>query len=190
MSWHPVILWHDYVYSSTLPFDAIRLSNLDFNTPYGFLRRISIKVKFHACHYSFIMKFVYPCVVRDPVIGEKLTTQPDPDGRTFGDKHSVAVMKDGMTVGHLPKDISCLAKYSKDASKTNSGASRKHGRVLSHLLENKTALFRANKCLEKNNQILSFFYVRLFKLTERTKSIITQKTSFMLITGTDSVSKY
>ena len=66
------------------------------------------------------MKFVYPCVVRgfhvyrfywDPVIGEKLTTQPDPDGRKFGDKHSVAVMKDGMTVGHLPKDISCLAKY-------------------------------------------------------------------------------
>ena len=66
------------------------------------------------------MKLVYPCVVRgfhvyrvywDPVIGEKLTTQPDPDGRTFGDKHSVAVMKDGMTVGHLPKDIACLAKY-------------------------------------------------------------------------------
>ena len=81
---------------------------------------LPIKVKFHACHYSFIMKFVYPCVVQgfhvyrvywDPVIGEKLTTQPDPDGRTFGDKHSVAVMKDGMTVGHLPKDISCLAKY-------------------------------------------------------------------------------
>ena len=28
-------------------------------------------------------------------------------------------------------------------------ASGKHGRVLSHLLENKTALSRANKCLEK-----------------------------------------
>ena len=64
------------------------------------------------------MKLVY--VVRgfhvyrvywDSVIGEKLTTQPDPDGRTFGDKHSVAVMKDRMTVGHLPKDITCLAKY-------------------------------------------------------------------------------
>ena len=66
------------------------------------------------------MKFIYPCVVRgyhvyrvywDLVIGEELTTQPDPDGRKFGDKHSVAVMKDGVTVGHLPKDISCLAKY-------------------------------------------------------------------------------
>ena len=66
------------------------------------------------------MKFVYPGVVLgyhvyrvywDPVIGEELTTQPDPDGRQFGDKHSVAVMKDGITVGHLPKDISCLAKY-------------------------------------------------------------------------------
>ena len=38
-----------------------------------------------------------------------MTTQPDPDGLKFGDKHSVAVMKDGMTVSHLPKDISCLA---------------------------------------------------------------------------------
>ena len=44
-------------------------------------------------------------------IGEKLTMQPDPDGLKFGDKHSVAVMKDGMTVGDLPKDISCLTKF-------------------------------------------------------------------------------
>ena len=44
-------------------------------------------------------------------IGEKLTMQPDPDGLKFGDKHSVAVMKDGMTVGDLPQDISCLAKF-------------------------------------------------------------------------------
>ena len=36
---------------------------------------------------------------------------PDPDGLKFGDKHSVAVMKDGMTVGDLSKDISCLAKF-------------------------------------------------------------------------------
>ena len=76
-----------------------------------------MKVKFHTCHYSFPMKFVYSCVIRGYrnywvlVIGEKLTTQPDPDGRTFSDKHSVAVMKDEMTVGHLPKDISYLAKY-------------------------------------------------------------------------------
>ena len=64
------------------------------------------------------MKFVYPCVVRgyhvyrvywDPVTDEELATQPDPDGRKFGDKHRVAVMKDGITVGNLPKDISCLA---------------------------------------------------------------------------------
>ena len=39
------------------------------------------------------------------------TTQPDPDGRKFGDKHSVAVMKDGITCGHLPKEISSLAKF-------------------------------------------------------------------------------
>ena len=44
-------------------------------------------------------------------IGEKLTMQPDPDGLKFGDKHSVAVMKNGMTVGDLPKDISCLTKF-------------------------------------------------------------------------------
>ena len=42
-------------------------------------------------------------------IGEKVATQPDPDGLKFSDKHSIAIMKDGMTVGHLPKDISCLA---------------------------------------------------------------------------------
>ena len=42
-------------------------------------------------------------------IGEKVTTQPDPNGLKFGDKHSVVIMKDGMTVGRLPKDISCLA---------------------------------------------------------------------------------
>ena len=44
-------------------------------------------------------------------IGEKVTPQPDPDGLKFGNKHNIAVMKDGMTVGHLPKDISCLAKF-------------------------------------------------------------------------------
>ena len=72
------------------------------------------------CQHTFNMKFIYPCVVRgfheyrvywDPIIGETLTTQPDPDGRKFGDKHSVAVMKDGITCGHLPKEISCLAKF-------------------------------------------------------------------------------
>lgn len=66
------------------------------------------------------MKYVYPCVVRgfhvykvywDPVIGETLTTQPDPDGRKFGDKHSVAVVKDGMTCGHVPNEISCLGAW-------------------------------------------------------------------------------
>ena len=44
-------------------------------------------------------------------IGEKLTMQPDPDGLKFGDKHSVAVMKDGMTVGDLPKDTFCSSLY-------------------------------------------------------------------------------
>ena len=44
-------------------------------------------------------------------IGEKLTMQLDPDGLKFGDKHSVAVMKDGMTVGDLPKDTSCSSSY-------------------------------------------------------------------------------
>ena len=36
-------------------------------------------------------------------VGENLTMQPDPDGLKFGDKHSVAVMKDGMTVSDFPK---------------------------------------------------------------------------------------
>ena len=44
-------------------------------------------------------------------IGEKLTMQPDPDGLKFGDKHSAAVIKDGMTVGDLPKDTSCSSSY-------------------------------------------------------------------------------
>ena len=66
------------------------------------------------------MKYIYPCVVRgfhvyrvywDPVIDEMLTTDPDPDGRKFGDKHSVAVKKSMMTVGHLPKEISRFAKF-------------------------------------------------------------------------------
>ena len=66
------------------------------------------------------MKFVYPCVVRgfhvykvywDPVIGEKLDTEPEQDGEKFGDKHCVAIKKGSITVGHVPKDISRLAKY-------------------------------------------------------------------------------
>ena len=66
------------------------------------------------------MKFEYPCVVRgfhvyrvywDPVTGETLETEPEIDGEKFGDKHSVAVKKGAITVGHIPKDISLLAKY-------------------------------------------------------------------------------
>ena len=41
----------------------------------------------------------------DPIIGEILTTDPDPDDRKFGDKHSVAVKKSMMRVGHLPKEL-------------------------------------------------------------------------------------
>lgn len=112
-SWYTVAQLRIYI----LPFDAVMLSNVDFNTPYGVLRQFSMKVKFHSCHYSFPMKSVYSCVIRGYrvywvlVIGEKLTTQPDPDGRIFLINHSVAIMKDEMTVGHLPKDISYLAKY-------------------------------------------------------------------------------
>lgn len=70
--------------------------------------------------YMCKMKYVYPCVVRgfhvykvywDPVIGESLDTEPDSDGEKFGDMHCVAVKKGNMTVGHVPKDISLLAKY-------------------------------------------------------------------------------
>ena len=45
------------------------------------------------------------------VIGEILTTYPDPKGRKFGDKHRVAVKKNLMTVGHLPKQISRLGEF-------------------------------------------------------------------------------
>ena len=60
-------------------------------------------------------------------IGEKLTMQPDPDGLKFGDKHRVTVMKDGMTVGDLPKDIKCKVtgkkkKHSKDVAWRSGGA--------------------------------------------------------------------
>ena len=66
------------------------------------------------------MKFVYPCIVRgfhvyrvywEPVVGELLTTEPETDGEKYGDKHCVAVKKDKITVGHIPKDISRLAKF-------------------------------------------------------------------------------
>ena len=52
--------------------------------------------------------------------------QPDPDGLKFGDKHSVAVMKDGMTVGDLPKDTSCSSSYTGEQLNAKSPEEKKH----------------------------------------------------------------
>ena len=43
--------------------------------------------------------------------GEELSTEPDTDGHKFGDRNSVKVKKDNITVGHVPKDISRIAKF-------------------------------------------------------------------------------
>ena len=68
----------------------------------------------------FKMKFKYPCVVRgfhlyraywNPITGETLDTEPEIDGIKFGNKHSVVVKKGVITLGHILKDISLLAKY-------------------------------------------------------------------------------
>ena len=59
-------------------------------------------------------------------------------------------------------------------------ASRKHGRVSFHLLENETALSRANKCLKR---------ITKFCLQKK-KYNYTKDDSFMLITQRDSVSNY
>ena len=45
----------------------------------------------------------------EPVVGELLTTEPETDGEKYSDKRCVAVKK--ITVGHIPKDISRLAKF-------------------------------------------------------------------------------
>ena len=47
----------------------------------------------------------------EPVVGELLTTEPETVREKYGDKHCVAVKKDKITVGHIPKDISRLAKF-------------------------------------------------------------------------------
>ena len=59
-------------------------------------------------------------------IGEKLTMQPDPDGLKFGDTHSVAVMKDGMAVGDLPKDTSCSSSYTEEQLNAKSAERKKN----------------------------------------------------------------
>ena len=61
-------------------------------------------------------------------IGEKLTMQPDPDGLKFGDKHSIAVMKDGMTVGDLLKDTSCSSSYTGEQLNAKSVERKKHSK--------------------------------------------------------------
>ena len=66
------------------------------------------------------MNFEYLCVARGfhvyrvywvPVTGQTLDTKPEIDGEKFGDKHSVAVKKGAITVRHIPKEKSLLAKY-------------------------------------------------------------------------------
>ena len=51
--------------------------------------------------------------------------QPDPDGLKFGDKHSVAFMKDGMTVGDLPKDTFCSSSYTGEQLNAKSAERKK-----------------------------------------------------------------
>ena len=67
-------------------------------------------------------------------IGKKLTMQPDPDGIKFGDKHSVAFMKDGMTVGDLPKDTFCSSSYTGEQLNAKSAERKKKKKNIQKML--------------------------------------------------------